>query len=454
MNSKEMVLAAVRNQETERAPWVPFVGCHAAKLIGVNADEYFKSADLIVKGMETAVERYRPDGIPALFDLQIEAEAMGCQLQWAKSNPPAVSSHPLEGGAMSVSELKIPTENDGRFPIVLDAMRRICQGVGQEKAVYGLITGPFTLALHLMGTDIFYNMIDEPELVHELMRFATKVGIETSRMYLEAGCDIIAVVDPMTSQISPDNFSDFVTPYMTEIFDYVRSQDKLGTLFVCGNAKNNIEEMCKCHAHGLSIDENIPLDYVRDMCRKYDISFGGNIKLTVTMLFGTPTDNVNDAMNCMAIGGTKGFVLAPGCDMPFDVPPENVEAVSALVHGEIADFMESSNPLEGVEVELPDYSDKSKVYIDIITLDSESCAPCQYMMEAVYAASRKLGDAIVYKEHKIKDKAGVVAMMKLGVSNVPTIVIDGKISFISIIPDESTFMQVLKDAMQAKGLET
>jgi predicted DsbA family dithiol-disulfide isomerase len=76
------------------------------------------------------------------------------------------------------------------------------------------------------------------------------------------------------------------------------------------------------------------------------------------------------------------------------------------------------------------------------------------MMEAVYAASRKLGDAIVYKEHKIKDKAGVVAMMKLGVSNVPTIVIDGKISFISIIPDESTFMQVLKDAMQAKGLET
>ncbi len=451
MNSKELVLAAIRNEETPRAPWVPFVGCHAAKLIGVNADEYFHSADLIVKGMTKAVEEYRPDGIPALFDLQIEAEAMGCKLQWAKFNPPAVSSHPLEEGMM-ISDLKIPGENDGRFPIVLDAMRRICDTIGKEKAIYGLITGPFTLALHLMGTDIFYNMIDEPELVHELMELATKVAIKTSQMYIDTGVDIIAVVDPMTSQISPDNFTEFCQKYMTEIFDYIRAQGKLGNLFVCGNAKNNIEVMCQCHADGLSIDENIPLDFVRDMCRKYGLSFGGNIKLTVVMLFGTPTDNVNDAMNCMAIGGTKGYILAPGCDMAFDVPVENVKAIASLVHGEIAEFMESSNPLEGVDAELPDYNDQSKVYIDVITLDSESCAPCQYMMEAVYRAAKVFGDKIAFKEHRIKDKEGVVAMMKLGVSNIPTIVVDGEIKFISIIPDDTLFSQVLKEALAKKGL--
>ena len=451
MNSKELVLAAIRNQETPRAPWVPFVGCHAAKLIGVDADQYFHSADLIVAGMTKAVEEYRPDGIPALFDLQLEAEAMGCKLQWAKFNPPAVSSHPLEDGK-TIADLKIPGENDGRFPIVLDAMRRICQTIGQEKAIYGLITGPFTLALHLMGTDIFYNMIDEPELVHELMALCTKVAINTSRMYIEAGVDIIAAVDPMTSQISPDNFADFCQPYMTEVFDYVRSQGKLGNLFVCGNAKNNIEVMCQCHADGLSIDENIPLEYVRDMCRKYNLSFGGNIKLTVVMLFGTPTDNVNDAMNCMAIGGTKGYILAPGCDMAFDVPIENVKAIASLVHGEIAEFMESSNPLEGVEVTLPDYKDPSQVYIDVITLDSESCAPCQYMMEAVYRAAKLYSGKITYKEHKIKEKAGVVAMMKLGVSNLPTIVIDGVVSFISIIPDDVTFNKTIDAALAKKGL--
>ena len=51
MQAKELVLAALRNEETERTPWVPFVGCHAGKLIGTTADLYLQSADLIVRGV-------------------------------------------------------------------------------------------------------------------------------------------------------------------------------------------------------------------------------------------------------------------------------------------------------------------------------------------------------------------------------------------------------------------
>ncbi len=450
MNSKELVLSALRNEVTPRTPWVPFVGCHAAKLLGVGADEFFRSADLIVKGVQVAAERYRADGIPALFDLQLEAEAMGCELQWAPHNPPSVASHPLADGK-KLADLKIPTEKDGRFPIVLDAMRRICETTGKDKAIYGLITGPFTLALHLLGTDIFYNMIDEPEETHEVMAFCRDVCIHTAQMYMDTGVDVIAVVDPMTSQISPDNFHEFVTPYCIDIFDYIRSKGKMGSLFVCGNAKRNIEEMCQCHADSLSIDENIPLDYVRDMCQKYNMSFGGNIKLTVTMLFGSVSDNVNDAMNCIAIGGNKGFILSPGCDMPFDVPEENCEAVAAVVHGDVADLMETTSPLEGIEVTLPDYTDPTKVYIDAITLDSESCAPCQYTMEAIRTAAEGL-ENLVITEYKIKFKEAVAVMMKLGVTNIPTICIDGEIAFVSIIPDNDELRNAFIAALKKKGL--
>ncbi|MDF2678645.1 MAG: hemE 2 [Bacillota bacterium] len=451
MNSRELVLKAIRNEETIRAPWVPFVGCHAAKLIDVNAEEFFKDADLIVNGVKAAAEKYRADGIPALFDLQIEAEALGCELLWAKSNPPSVVSHPLSEGK-KLKDLKVPTENDGRFPIVLDATKRICDEIGQEIAIYGLITGPFTLALHLLGSDIFYNMIDEPEETQELLEFCTEVCLKTSKMYMDAGVDIIAVVDPMTSQISPNSFNEFVTPHCKKVFDFIRNEGKLGSMFVCGNAKKNIEEMCKCGADSISIDENIPLDYVRDMARKYNISFGGNIKLTVTMLFGSVADNVNDALNCMEIGGKKGFILAPGCDMPFDVPVENAEAIAKVVHGEVAELMESVNSLEGIEVELPDYENNEKVYIDVVTLDSESCAPCQYMMEAVRKCAQEFEDKVVIKEHKIKEKEAVVVMQKLGVKNVPTIVIDGVIKFISDTPDSVTLINAYKEALNNKGL--
>ena len=451
MNSKELVLAAIRNEETQRAPWVPFVGCHASKLVGVDATEFFNNKDYIVKGVQIAAERYRADGIPALFDLQLEAEAMGCEVKWATHNPPSVVSHPLEQG-VKLEDLKIPTLKDGRFGIVMEAVKEICDTVGKDKAIYGLITGPFTLALHLMGTDIFYSMIDEEENTHKLMNFCKDVCNNTAQMYIDAGVDIVAVVDPMTSQISPDSFEEFCTPYLTEVFDYIRSKGKLGTLFVCGNAKNNIEVMCKCHADGLSIDENIPLDYVRDICRKNNMSFGGNIKLTLSMLFGSVADNVNDALNCLSIGGTKGYILSPGCDMPYDVPYENCEACAAVAHGEAASIMESSSSLEGVEAVIPDYDDKSKVFIDVITLDSDSCAPCQYMMAAVRAAAEKFGDKLAIKEYKVKEKESVAVMIKLGVSNIPTIVIDGVITFVSIIPANNELENAYEVALAKKGL--
>ncbi len=449
MNSKELVLNAIHNKEVDRIPWVPFVGCHAAKMIDVTATEFFKSADLIHQGVMKAYEEYQPDGLPALFDLQLEAEALGCQLQYADTNPPSVQTHVLEEGK-TLADLKLPTEQDGRFPVVLEAIDRIVASLGDKIAIYGLITGPFTLALHLKGTDIFFAMFDDPEGTHELMRFCTDVAKHTAKMYMDRGCDIIAVVDPMTSQISPDTFHEFVSPYCTEIFDFVRENGKAGSFFVCGNAKNNIEEMCLCKPDNVSIDENIPLEYVKEVCQKNGISFGGNIKLTLTILFGTPTDNIQDAQNCMAIGGNKGFILAPGCDIPFDAPVRNLKAVTSVVHGNISEVMEDDDSLAGVTYDLPDYANEDQVIMDIITLDSESCAPCQYMMEAVRVAAEPYGDKVKYIEHKVKDKESVVCMMKLGVANIPTICIDGDIKYVSIIPDHQELKDVIGEYVSKK----
>lgn len=451
MNSKQLVLRALHNQEVERTPWVPFVGCHAASLIGVDCVEYFTNKDNIVNGILKAYELYQPDGIPALFDLQIEAEAIGCRLTYAKENPPAVSSHILEEG-VELSDLKIPTEKDGRFPIVMDATRRIVKELGDKIAIYGLITGPLTLALHLKGTDIFYDMIDEPDDVKELMEFCKNVCLNTARMYMDAGCDIIAIVDPMTSQISPDNFEEFVTPYVTPIFDYIREEGKGSSFFVCGNAKRNIEVMCKTKPDNIAIDENISLEYVIETCKPYGVSVGGNIKLTLTMLFGSRMDNVNDARNCMDIGGKKGYILSPGCDMAYGTPIDNVKAITSTVHDNIIDIFDEEDVMAGVTYELTDYADDKQVIVDCITLDSESCAPCQYTMEAILTAAAPLGDKIKIIEHKIKEKEGVACMMKLGASKIPTIVVDGEIKYVSILPTKSELTECFMDAAKAKKL--
>jgi len=451
MTGRQRVAQAFKCQPTDRTPWVPFVGCHAGHLLGVEADEFLQSADHVVAGAAAAAERYAPDGLPVMFDLQLEAETFGCQLAWAKENPPAVTSHPLENGT-TLADLHIPAATDGRIALALDATRRMREA-HPDLALYGLITGPFTLALHLLGTNIFMKMFDAPKEVHDLMNFCRDVAVATAGYYLDAGCDVIAVVDPMTSQIGPDQFAQFVQPYAAPVFAHIRDRGALSSFFVCGHAQQNVEVMCDCGPDNISVDENIPLDFVRDVCLPRGVSFGGNMQLTTVLLLGSPTDAQRNAIDCIETGGEKGFVLAPGCDLPYAVPPENLQAVAQVVSDPYQRDVVKHLPTEGEQCErldMREYGQDDKIIIDIITLDSEACAPCQYMVEAVRQVAPEFEDLVEWREHKIKYRQSLVFMTSLMVHNVPTICIDGQIKFVSRIPSRDELIAAVRERLYEK----
>ena len=127
MTSKDRIKAAMTCQPVDRIPWVPFVGVHAAKLLGLTATAYLQSTKSMIEGVNKAIDLYRPDGIPVAFDLQLEAEALGCELQWADENPPAVIQHPLANGT-ALSDLTIPTPDQGRIASILKVAKQVRKG--------------------------------------------------------------------------------------------------------------------------------------------------------------------------------------------------------------------------------------------------------------------------------------------------------------------------------------
>ena len=453
MTGKDVLLKALRNELTPRPAWVPFVGVHGGQLSSVKASDYLRSADLIVAGLTEAVSRYEPDGLPMVFDLQLEAEAMGCALVWADETPPSVMSHPLESGG-SLANLPPFDLAAGRLPIAFEVTRRMKASVGDRVAIYGLLCGPFTLAMHLMGNDLFMQMYDHPDYVKAVVGYCASVGRTMAQAYIAAGADVIAVVDPMTSQISQEHFVGFVAPYVNQIFDAVRASGRLSSLFVCGDASRNLAEMSNTTCDNLSIDENIPLGLLRDTSRTTGKSFGGNLKLTSVLLFGDEDDCRLDAIRCIDVAGGAGFILAPGCDLPYAVPPQNLVAVSEMVHDgyrrEVCKRTIIAKELGAAVCDIPsDYRALPHVCVDVVTLDSASCAPCQYMMDAVHRAVA--GRPVVVKEHRISSREGLAAMAKLGVKNIPTLCIDGEIAFSSIIPDQRTLVARIDQARQAKA---
>jgi len=122
---------------------VPFAGVHAGQIKGYTAEEMLQNADYIVESLMEVKKLYMPDGLPVIFDLQVEAEILGCELLWAKDNPPSVRTHPLADTREMLCACKLPTAESGRVPMILDAMRRTKKEIGDEVALYGLICGTF-----------------------------------------------------------------------------------------------------------------------------------------------------------------------------------------------------------------------------------------------------------------------------------------------------------------------
>ena len=103
-------------------------------------------------------------------------------------------------------------------------MHRMKEAVGDTTALYGLICGPFTLASHLRGNNLFTDMFDFEEEVESLFAFCNRVCMKMADYYIEAGMDVIALVDPLISQISTAHFEQYMTEPYTELFDHIRAQ--------------------------------------------------------------------------------------------------------------------------------------------------------------------------------------------------------------------------------------
>lgn len=456
LTGKKLLLDALQGKPVDRLPWVPFVGAHGGALQGVDATAYLQSADHIVRGLELAAAKYRPDGLPVIFDLQIEAEILGCQLAWAKETPPSVASHPLDDD-YDIAGLPAFSVEKGRMPLALDAVRRIKASIGESVALYGLITGPLTLALHLRGDEVLLDMFDEEDAVPTLFDYCADIAMQMADAYIAAGVDVIAVVDPMISQIGPEHFEQFVAPVLNKIFDHLRDKKIVSSLFVCGNASRNLEVMCETRCDNICVDENVNLADLARIARAAGKSFGGNLQLTVVLLLGDADDARRDMLRCLDQAGPgAGFILAPGCDLPYAVKPENLVAISELVHDpyqvEIARNLPEKNihdPFD--DILIPDYPNESAVIIDVVTLDSAGCAPCTYMLKAAQEAGKSFGKPVEVREHKITGRDGLGYMTKLGVTAIPSICIDGKEYFASIIPERTELVERLEAAAAGKA---
>jgi uroporphyrinogen decarboxylase len=448
MHGKARLLRAFRHEPLDATPWVPFAGVHAGSLTGHSARQVLTNGDALCAALLAANQLYDPDGQPVVFDLQVEAEILGCDLLWAEKAPPAVVGHPF-AETMALPE-RMPGPDDGRLPMILDAMRRMHAAVGAHTALFGLVTGPLTLASHLRGTELFMDMMFNVDYVAELVDACGLIAQHVAELYIGAGMDIIAVVDPLVSQVGPRHFEEVCSASTARLFSAIRDQGVHSAFFVCGDATKNIAPMCATGPDALFVDENVDLFAAKAITDRYNIAIGGNIPLTTTMLLGAQQDNMKWVVDLLDRIDPHNFILAPGCDMPYDTPVDNVTGIVQAVRAPaatrriVADYQSLD---EAAEIALPDYGNLPRPLVEVFTLDSDTCAACTYMWNAAKSSVRGLEGAVDLVERKYTLRENVARTKQLGVQHLPSIYINGELHYSSLIPSTAELRRAIEERL-------
>lgn len=448
MTGKELIYKVLQHEEVPRPAWIPFAGVHAGKLKGYDAREVYQESDKLFESLMEVNKIYSPDGQVMLFDLQLEAEILGCTIKWSKDGPPCVMDNPLADSE------EIPrrgiSQTDGRMPMVLEVIRRMKKSVGESTALYGLFCGPFTLASHLRGTKLFRDLKKDPDYVEKLMTYATEISLQMCQMYLDEGVDVIVPVDPVVSQVSPAYFAKYIFGFYETIFNFIREKGAFSSFFVCGNATRIIDLMCQTGPNSISVDENVDLAAAKKITDRYNVVIGGNIPLTTIMLFGNQMDNIKATIDLIDSldNPRKNLIIAPGCDMPYTTPIENTIAVAhAVLETEKAREMVANYELSDIdmEVELPDYLNLNKPLVEAFTLDSTACAACTYMWGVAQEAKTYFSDKVDVVEWRYNTIENIARTKKMAVAQLPSLYINGELKYSSIIPNLDDLIREIEE---------
>jgi uroporphyrinogen decarboxylase len=309
----------------DRLPAYIFTGQCNAQLIGATMRQFLQDTDVFVKAQVAAYNRYKPDILIMMRDLVMNVEAVGSELSFPENGMCAPKADLLEDKG-KLNTLKVPDPKaDGRLPGYLEALVET-KKVITDAIVSAVIGGPWTIATGLRGlANSLRDTRRDPDFLQELMAFSTQATIAFTEAISELGVGVGLSEAPASCDvISPKIYQDFIFPYHKEIVDHFKAK-KVGVgLHVCGNANPILDELVSTGASNVSVDAGTDLAKAVEACRGKAVLIGN---LAPLLFLTDEKEEMAKAMqDCLDVApADSGYILAPGCEVPLNAPPEKID---------------------------------------------------------------------------------------------------------------------------------
>jgi uroporphyrinogen decarboxylase len=199
-----------------------------------------------------------------------------------------------------------------------------------------VLVGPWTIAMLMRNPELMcLDTIDDPQFVHELMRFATEYAKRFGDAVLTTKIGL-SYTDPTAScsLVGPETYREFIKPYHKELVDYFKAKKVGTTIHICGTTHQIHEDLVDVGFVAITIDldqQDDPklqvdqLDKLVTLGNQRNVVGIGNVDATIFER-ATKAEIYAEVKRCIdTVGKRSRFVLSTSCELPPRANPDCVQ---------------------------------------------------------------------------------------------------------------------------------
>jgi uroporphyrinogen decarboxylase len=335
LSSIERVFASLFHKEPDHVPVAPLVCSAARQINGLGFKDLSTNGETAADIFYSGFEFVGGDMVVLMLDLSVEAADFGQKMIY----PDNSTAHP------DYSNPVIKSRDDYRLlrPIALkDAVRmqeflKLCRimvrRVGFKGLVGGFVFGPLGVLSMMRGAEpLFKDCMLYPSEVRKACETITGVLIDYVEAQCETGIPAIAIdtLYASASGLPKKVWEEVEGPFVREISKAIKRKKLMVGVHNCGHMPFADVQLKWMEPEVLSI-AHLPDDCnsARELKQKYGqiVTIIGYIP-TPLLIHGTPgqvMDECRRQIDVLAKDG--GFILAPGCEYPPNIPLTNAFAM-------------------------------------------------------------------------------------------------------------------------------
>ena len=250
MNSRERILKLFNGEKVDRVPCFSGMGnvtAEGLKTLGYNFAASHLDAKMMAEAAATTYKLYGFECGVVPFDLCIEAEALGCEINVYAHSEDILYPTIKEKVIHNEEEMEITIPPDlvtrGRVPLMKETIKLLKNEIGNDVPVGSYVLGPFTLAGQIMElNDLLKLSFKKPDKVGKLLDVLADAIVLIAKEFESAGSDYVTVreMGATSDVLSPRGFKNLILPYLKKIFSEVKGNT---VLHICGKTNDIVPFM-------------------------------------------------------------------------------------------------------------------------------------------------------------------------------------------------------------------